>query len=292
MVRRSAWAFSPTDAVSPITGHAKARAAIRRRFIATAIAAAFTVVGACPGGADAQEVCAEESLLTAATGSSQIPSPCIVPAGGFLVETLYYQNVSKVGGTTLAAYPSLQFASGIGRRADVVFDLPSQVAESGRNGAGIYPRSHSSYGLRYGFARMERVAFTAVIAVVPPASMYAPSETQPKYRLDITSAYQLGSSLTITGRSQGSTSHTAGVGRILPEQIVGADVAVGKSTVPSPDIGVRSVAARAHSQSFGDLCIKRLLYRKLMFDAGIGTAFNPVDHAKAHYISAGLSFQP
>jgi len=127
---------------------------------------------------------------------------------------------------------------------------------------------------------------------VPPASVYAPSETQAKFQLDVDSAYQLTPNLTIDARSQGATSHTAGIGRILPEQDLGADISLSKSTVIAPDLGLRSVTARAHAQSFGDLCVKHLLSRCIMFDAGIGTTFDQVDHAKAHYLAAGLSLRP
>jgi hypothetical protein len=267
-------------------------AAMHRTSVATAVAAALFSIGVRPVKADAQEVCTNASLLTTATGSSQIPSPCIVPAGNFLVETLYYQNASKIGGTALAAYPLLGLDAGLGRRVDAVLDLPSQIAESGRNGAGIYPRSHATYGLRYGFSQTKRFALTAGIAVVPPASVYAPSETQAKFKLDVVSAYELSPNLTIEARSQGATSHTAGVGRILPEQDLGAEIALGKSTVVAPDLGLRSVTAHGHAQSFGDLCVKHLLSRRLMFDAGIGTAFDQVGHAKAHYVAAGLSLRP
>jgi len=277
---------------SIVRKYAWAPAAMRRTSVAIAVAAALSSMSVRPVGANAQEVCTNASLLTTATGSSQIPSPCIVPAGNFLVEALYYQNASKVGGTALAAYPLLGFDAGLGRRTDVVLDLPSQIAESGRNGAGVYRRSHATYGLRYGFAQTERFALTAAIAVVPPASVYAPSETQPKFRLDVNSAYRLTPKLAIKARSQGATSHTAGVGRILPEQDLGADIALGKLTVFSPDLGLRSVTAHAHPQSFADLCVKHLLSRRIMFDAGIGTTFDQVDHAKAHYVAAGLSLRP
>jgi hypothetical protein len=267
-------------------------ASMRRASIAIAVAAALSSIGVRSLRANAQEVCSNPSLLTAATGSSQIPSPCIVWAGNFLVETLYYQNASKVGGTALAAYPLLGFEAGLTRRVDVVLDLPSQIAESGRNGAGIYPRSHATYGLRYGFAQTERFALTAGIAVVPPASVYAPNETQAKFELDVDSAFQLTPNVTIEARSQGATSHTAGIGRILPEQDLGADIALSKSTVIVPDLGLRSVTAHGHAQSFGDLCVKHLLGRRIVFDAGIGTAFDQVDHAKTHYVAAGLGLRP
>ena len=138
---------------SRLSARSRSTAAIRGTSIAIAIAAALSSIGVRPVRANAQTVCTNASLLTTATGSSQIPSPCIVPGGNLLIETLYYQNASKVGGTALAAYPLLGFDAGLGRRVDAIVDLPSQIAESGRNGAGIYPRSHATYVLRYGLPR-------------------------------------------------------------------------------------------------------------------------------------------
>jgi hypothetical protein len=257
------------------------------------VVATLACSGARPANAgDLQSICSGAELSAIVTGSSQIPSPCMVPTGSVVIETLYYQNASRVGGTALAAYPMLQLSAGVARRIGVVFDPPTQIAESGLRGAGIYSRSHSSYGIRYRLFQTPRIALGVGFAVAPPASLYAPSETQPKYLLDINSGYQLTPGLTIKGMLQESTSHTPGVARILPAQALGADFALSRSTVVSPDIGLRSVTALARPQSFGDLCVKRSLDRKLMFDMGLGTAFNPVAHAKAHYLSAGLSFKP
>jgi hypothetical protein len=187
----------------------------------------------------------------------------------------------------------LQVAAGVTRRMDAVFDPPSQVAESGQRREGLYPRSHSSYGLRYRLAENTRIVFTAGFAVVPPASLYAPSETQQKYLLNIASGYRLTPAITIKGIADESTSHSVGVGHVLPGEALGADIApVGPTTVLSTDIGLRTVATRTHAQSFSDVCIKQSLNRQLVFDLGLGTTFISVANSKAHYLSTGLSFRP
>jgi hypothetical protein len=269
------------------------RAEVGRASFAIAVASTIILIGAQPARAqDVQSVCTGAPLLSMAAGSSEIPSPCTVSTGSVLVETLYYQNASKVGGTALAGYPMLQLAAGVAQRVEIVFDPPSQIAESGLHGVGVFAKSHSSYGLRYRLSRTARIVFTAGFAVTPPASLYAPSEAQPKYLLDVNSAYHLTPGLTIKGIALASTSHTAGAGRVLPAQALGADISLSPSTVLSSDIGRRSVTARARAQLFGALSLKRSLGREFMFDMGLGTAFNPVAHAKAHYLSTGLSFQP
>ena len=240
----------------------------------------------------AADPCWQLELTDVAQGSSAIPSPCTVAPGAFLLEGLYYQNASKVGGTALAAYPLLQVQAGIFHRVDLVVDAPSQIAESGLAGAGLYPRSHSSYGARYLFAQSQRLALATSFAVSPPASFYAPSESQAKYALALVSAYRLTPGLTLRAKSEVSTSHTVGVGHILPANVLGADVAIDRSTVISSDVGSRDVTARVGAQTFVDVDVKRMLARKLMFDVGVGTSFNAVASSKAHYLAGGLSFRP
>jgi hypothetical protein len=262
-------------------------------FLALAAAATIAFIDMRPAKADdVQGVCAGVALPSLATGSSQIPSSCTLPAGSVLLETLYYQNASKVGGTALAAFPLLELSAGVARGLDFVVDPPSQIAESGPRGAGMYPRSHSSYAVRYRFSETSRIALSAGFAIAPPASMYAPSEAQSKYLFGVDSGYRLTPGLTLKGIAQASTLRTAADGRALAAQALGADISLSRTTVISPDIGQRSVAARAQAQSFADLCLKRSLDREVTFDMGLGTAFNPVARAKAHYLAAGLSFRP
>jgi hypothetical protein len=240
----------------------------------------------------AADPCSDLELTYVAQGSNDIASPCTLSPGAFLVEGLYYQNASKVGGTALAAYPLLQVQAGIVRRVDLVVDAPSQVAESGLAGAGLYPRSHSSYGARYLFARSQSLAFATTFAVSPPASFYSPSETQAKYALAFVSAYTVTPGFLLRAQSQVATSHTVGIGRILPTNALGADLGIDRSTVVSTDIASRVVTARFRAQNFVDVDVKRMLARKLMFDVGVGTSFNAVASSKAHYLAGGLSFRP
>lgn len=241
---------------------------------------------------DLAALCPSNVRLSAVTGSPQMPSACTLPAGRLLIETLYYQNASKFGGTALAAYPLVQLSYGLTRRLNIVVNPPSQIAESGLHGVGLYPHSHASYGVRYGLVQSERFALSAGLAVIPPASFYTPDETQSKYQAELLAGYRLSSRITLKGDARAATSHTVGVGRVFPSQTIGADIALDRSTTITPDVGERSVAARAQPQSFGDLSLKRVLNRKLLFNVGLGTTFNPVAHAKAHYLSSGFSYVP
>jgi hypothetical protein len=241
---------------------------------------------------DASDLCSELKLTNVAQGSSYIPSPCTLAPGHFLFEALYYQNASKVGGTALAAFPLFQVQAGVFRRVDLVLDAPSQIAESGKHGAGLFPRSHASYGARYLFVQSQRLALTTSFAVAPPASFYAPNEQQAKYVLDIVSAYMVTPGFTLRGVTEAATSRSVGIGHIFPADALGADLAFGGSTVISTDVGARTVTERARAQAFTDVSVKRLLAKKLVLDVGVGTAFNSVASSKAHYLAAGLGYRP
>jgi hypothetical protein len=265
---------------------------MRYSVVAAIVAASIALTVSQARAGDATDPCSDLKLTDVAQGSSYIPSPCTLAPGGFLFESLYYQNASKVGGTALAAYPLLQVQAGVFPRVDLVLDAPSQVAESGLHGVGLFPRSHSSYGARYLFAQTQRLAFTTSFAVAPPASFYAPSEQQAKYVLDVVSAYEVTPGFTLRGVSEAATSRSAGVGHILPADAVGADLSIGALTVFSTDVGSRSVTERSRAQAFTDASVKRMVAKKLMFDVGVGTAFNSVASSKAHYLAAGLSYRP
>ncbi len=245
-----------------------------------------------PADAAAKTFCSDASLLSLAAGSSDISSPCTIAPGSILLEGLYYQNASFVGGTALAAYPLFNLRLGFAPNAELIIDPPSQVAESGARGLGLYPVSRPGYGAQYTFAQTVGSAWAAGINVVPPASLYAPSESQPKYQLDLTTQSRLSRSIALTSTVAAQTSHSAGFGTILPTAALGAEFTPVARTMLSADVGTRLVTRRSASQSFADLSLAQLLGRKVAWTIGLGTAFNPVANAKPHYLSTGLAFRP
>ncbi len=58
------------------------------------------------------------------------------------------------------------------------------------------------------------------------------------------------------------------------------------------DVGERLITRRAAVQSYADVGVTRSIDRKLAWTIGLGTAFNSVDNAKAHYLATGLAFRP
>ena len=59
----------------------------------------------------------------------------------------------------------------------------------------------------------------------------------------------------------------------------------------STDLGTRIVTRHAVAQSFGDFAVTRRFDRHLSFTVGLGTTFNAVNDAKAHYLASGFNYR-
>jgi hypothetical protein len=221
---------------------------------------------------------------------SGVASPCAVLPGSLLVETLYYQNASRVGGTALAAYPLFRLRTGIVHRLEAVVDLPSQVAESGLNGAGLYPRTQLGYGLNYTALANARLAAAFGAEVLPPSSRFAVNEAQPRYVLDFTVGYHLLPRATLSAIATGSSSRQVGFNQISPAAELRLAYDSSVATQFSTDLGTRVVTRHSVAQSYGDIAVNERLRKNTTFDLGLGTTFNPVSNAKAHYLASGLNF--
>jgi hypothetical protein len=257
--------------------------------LVTALAAAFA---AAPSGARADGIlqACEKTTLAYADGPGDVPSPCTLPRGQAMLETLYYQNASKAGGTALAAYPLVRVRAGFTSRAEFIFDAPSQVAESGLGGAGLYPVSQLGFGVVYTLAQTRRAAFAVHAEALPPASRFIPSHTQSKYFLAITPAYALTPAFTITGLFGGATART-GSSRIFSTSAIGFAFTPDRGTRLTVDLGNRYIARRAAAQSFGDVAVARSLSRNTIVDLGLGTTFNCIQNTKAHYLAMGVTYR-
>jgi hypothetical protein len=221
---------------------------------------------------------------------SGVASPCAVAPGSLLIETLYYQNASRVGGTALAAYPLFRLRTGIVHRLEAVLDLPSQVAESGLGGAGLYPRTQLGYGLNYTAVANARLAAAFGAEVLPPSSRFTVNESQPRYVLDFTAGYHLLPRATLSGLATGSSSRQVGFNQVSPSATLRFAYDSSLATQFSTDLGTRVVTRHSVAQSFGDVAVNERLHKNTTFAVGLGTTFNPVSNAKAHYLASGLNF--
>lgn len=243
-----------------------------------------------PGLLAQPAACAAGNLAFVYDAVSGFPSLCAVAPGRLAVETVYFQNASRAGGTALAAYPLVRVRTGLTRNLEAYVDPPSQVAESGPHGLGLYPVTHLGYGLNYALHASAVAASTLGVEVVPPASRFAVNEQQPKYIFTLAYGRQFGR-YALSASAQGASSRSAGFGRIAPSAAVRLTGDAGSRTQISTDVGARIVARGAVAQTFADLSVDERLRRNLGFAIGIGTTFNGVADAKAHYLAGGFNLR-
>jgi hypothetical protein len=267
------------------------------RCVRAALYAAAVALAAIAGtrGAFAEPIgdpCLNGNLLTASDGTGTVPSPCTVDRKQFLVETLYYQNASKVGGTALAAYPLLRLRAGVARRLELLVDAPSQIAQSGLNGAGLYPTSHTGAGVNYRMVDTYGSALALSATIAAPASLYQPTQTQPRYTLALNEKYRLSHALWLKAVVSAHSSSSIGFNQVYPAMGLGVDLIPSTSTKFSMTMGTHVMATGGAAQSYGDVSVTRLFTRTLAFNVALGTAFNEVVNTKGHYLAAGLNFRP
>ncbi len=233
--------------------------------------------------------CQTANAAFTADDLSGITAPCAEQRGAIAIETLYFQNASRVGGTALAAYPLFRVRTGILPRVELLVDTPSQVAESGPRGTGLYPMTHFGYGANYTFLSGGRSAAGAGIEMVPPNSRFATSQSQPKYVVDLSAGYRVNARSTVSAIATGASSRSVGFERIAPSLAVRESYDTSGTTEITTDLGTRVVTRHGVPQSFGDVAVNERLRKDLRFSVGLGTTFNPVSNAKAHYLASGFN---
>jgi hypothetical protein len=212
--------------------------------------------------------------------------------GTLVIETLYYQNASRVGGTALAAYPLLRLRTGVARRLELVLDAPAQIAESGLHGIGLYPVTRFGYGANYTVASSATVASGFGVEVQPPSSLFNVNERQPKYIFDFTVGYHIGARTTISAIATVASSHSEGFGRFTPAAAVRTAYDANARTQISTDLGERVVARRDRAQAFSDVALNEKLHKDIAYTLGLGTTFNGfAGVGKAHYLATGFNFR-
>jgi hypothetical protein len=108
--------------------------------------------------------------------------------------------------------------------------------------------------------------------------------------LDFTVGYHLLPRATLSAIATGSSSRQVGFNQISPAAAVRMAYDSSVATQFSTDIGTRIVTRHSVAQSYGDVAINERIRKNTTFDVGLGTTFNPVSNAKAHYLASGLNF--
>ncbi len=236
-------------------------------------------------------ICANANQFFLADGQNGIDSPCTVAPGGLMVEALYLQDASRVGGTALAVYPMFRIRTGLTDRLEATLDTPSQIAESGQAGVGLYPTTHLGFGLDYTVAQNDRLALALGVERLPPISDFATTAAQAKYALDVSSGYRLTPKVTLQAFASGASSSRSGFNQVYPSVAIGAAYTLSMATQLSVGLGTRQLARRSTAQSFGNVAADQRLSKRVVFNIGLGTTFNPVSNAKAHYLASGFNYR-
>src|SRR5579875_2131062 len=239
-----------------------------------------------------QNGCTPDGRYGIAVHAHAHPSPCIAAPGHLAVESAYYQNASKLGGTALAAFPEVRLRYGVARGVEFFMDAPSEIAKSGDYGAGLYVMTPYGYGLAIALP-VDRPASAAVrVELRPPLPPLAPIDCTPRASVSLDAAQALGEVATAgvsfgllrSGDADESRFHDApsmlvSLGRRLPD---GTTVAV--ETCIHGGYGIGDVAQR-----FGVLAVERNVAPHLRLSIEVGTAFNPSGGTKPHYLAFGLT---
>ncbi len=236
--------------------------------------------------------CASVNAFAYVDGLNGADAACTLHPGAVIVDAVYLQNASRVGGTALAAYPLVRLRAGIARRLQFNLDAPSAIAQSHPGGGGSFPVTNPGYGITYALAGTARNATAVIADVLPPDWRFAPTHGQARYVLGLTTDVAATGKWTFGGTATASSSQRSGFGMVLPAIDASAAYASNAWTQVQTDIGERIVTRHAVPQAFGDASINQVLDKKWLMTVGVGTTFNAVNNSKGHYLASGFMYRP
>jgi hypothetical protein len=235
--------------------------------------------------------CNDFSLGTVASRTHDRFNACVTQPKRLLLETTYYQNASKDGGTALAAFPEARIRYGVTSHVEAFVDAPSEIAKSGQSGAGIYVMTHMGTGAKWEFARAHGIAYTLVAESHPPLNALANLYVVPNSEEFVTAnwearratmGFEVGQ-LNFSGRRGHRDALTSAWSYSTP---------IDSLTSITTELGMQSVTLRgASAQYSGRVAFGRQLTPRLLFDLELGTAFNASGNSKPHYLGAGFAIR-
>jgi hypothetical protein len=258
--------------------------------LAPAIAAAdgpALVAHAAPSG-----YCATVNAFAYIDGLNGADAACTLRPGAVILDAVYLQNASRVGGTALAAYPLVRLRVGVAKRLQFDVDAPSAIAQSHPGGGGSFPVTNPGYGITYALAQAQRTATALFADVLPPDWRFAAANAQARYAFGLTTNVAVTHQWTLGATASGTSSQRSGFGMVFPAIDASAGFAPNVNTQVQTDFGERIVTRHAVAQAFGDAAINQVLSKKVVLTVGVGTTFNTVNNSKAHYLASGFMYRP
>jgi hypothetical protein len=272
------------------------------RFLGVLAAVFFALSGvapaveqAAPKGPPIKAIC-DQSLRSIANTTHARATPCIVRRGHIVIETMYYQNASSVGGTALAAYPEATFRIGLTPNLELFIDAPSDVAKSGENGAGVFYFTHPGFGLKAQLSSSSSFASSLSLETRPQLHALAHLSLLPVADATFTGSWMLRrSEIMVTAQTGAFWFRQRDMGhaqRTAATFAIGITAPIMKKTWLALQMRSFSVAAiNSSAQSSGTLSLQREIGRNVLANLQLGTAFNAAGHSKAHYLGFGFTIR-
>lgn len=263
-------------------------------FAASLVAAAFSVCAPAPAATERAVPCSDGSLRSVASRTHAKLTPCVAKPHMLILETTYYQNASRVGGTALAAYPEARIRFGVAPRLEAFVDTPSEIAKSGQRGAGVYVMTQTGVGIKYQLGRARNVVYSLSAESHPPLGALANLNLVPLSDVHVSANRSIRPTIEI-GVEAGvinydNTRHT----HLRSSALFSASVskAVSPRTWFTMELASQSnVYSKSRAQSSGVVSVSHILSQRLMFGLELGTAFNAQRDSKPHYLGAGFTIR-
>lgn len=258
-------------------------------------APALAVDQPAPKGPPVRSIC-DQSLRSIANTSHARMTPCIVRRGQIVIETMYYQNASSVGGTALAAYPEATIRLGLSPRVEVFLDAPSDVAKSGSNGLGVFYFTHPGFGLKATLSNSSTFASSVSVETTPQLHALAHLSLIPVADITFTGSWMpRRSNLIFSAQAGAFWFRQRGMDheqRTAATFAAGVTMPVMRKTWLSLQLSSISTAAmNSSAQSTGTLSLQHEIGRNVLANLQLGTAFNAAGRSKAHYLGVGFTIR-
>jgi hypothetical protein len=248
------------------------------------------------GPAAAKTAVCDGSLRALANTSHARMTPCLVKRGSVVIESMYYQNASSIGGTALAAYPEATVRIGLGNRLELFIDTPSDVAKSGDAGLGVFYFTHPGFGLKAQLSSGKTFASSFSLESSPRLNALAHLSLIPVGEAQFTGSWiSSRSNIVLSAQAGAFWFRQRGMGH---EQRTAATFALAvtapimRRTWLTLQLRSLSVAAmNSSAQSTGTMSIQHEIGRNVLANVQLGTAFNAAGHSKAHYLGFGFTIR-
>jgi hypothetical protein len=248
-----------------------------------------------PKGPPVRSIC-DQSLRSIANTTHARATPCVVTRGHVVIETMYYQNASREGGTALAAYPEATFRVGVSPRLELFVDAPSDIAKSGTHGEGVFYFTHPGFGLKALLSSSSTFASSLSLETRPQLHALAHMSLLPMADATLTAAWMpRRSNVIITGQVGAFWFQQRGMGhsqKTAATFALAVTAPIMRKTWLTLQLRSLSVAAmNSSAQSTGTMSLQHEIGRNVLANLQLGTAFNAAGHSKAHYLGVGFTIR-